>query len=112
MPALHRARVAAMTLVVEAQHVFHDVQEHRVIDGGVNMFMRTHCGHYLKESVLTLQPVEGVPTCLACVVGRVRWEGIVQNLVDATDLALDAADKMLRGVNNDSMILEARPLLR
>lgn len=97
-----------MTLVVEAQRVFHDVQTHHVTDGGDAMYVRTHCGHYLKESVFTLEPKPGVPTCLDCIVGRVRWEHALRVFADAGG----GDQTAFRAYTERTGLLTARPLLR
>ncbi len=104
-----------MTLVVEAQGITHDVQEHHLTDGGDAMYVRTHCGHYIKESVFTLEPKPGVPTCMSCVVGRLQWERAVRTFLDAAGGTREDAEKMLdsfnRGFDEVSSILNG-PLVR
>lgn len=104
-----------MTLVVEAQGVTHDVQEHHLTDGGDAMYVRTHCGGYIKESVFTLEPKEGVPTCLRCIQGRRLWEEAIRIFVDASRAdGIDdgAAEQRFRDMASEDALFTARPLPR
>ncbi len=104
-----------MTLVVEAQGVTHDVQEHHLTDGGDAMYVRTHCGGYIKESVFTLEPKEGVPTCLRCIQGRVLWQRAIRMFTDASKAegtSDEEAAQRFRDLANTNAMINARPLSR
>jgi hypothetical protein len=71
------------TSVVSVKGVSHDVSAFDIVDGGDIAVARTCCGQYIRESVFTLEPKPGVPTCFECVVGRRQLEHMARVLDDA-----------------------------